>query len=106
MSEEDIELVAQECGFDSKQKVAFQIILHDCNITNLDDLYSQEINLDRLSIRLYSKCKPHTVAGVIYKLAEREMISKVLDKDGNIPKEKILSQVNAYFERKLEEPDR
>ncbi len=55
MSEEDIELIAETCGFNINEKEAFQILLHDCNITNLDDLSSQEINLERLSIRSYSK---------------------------------------------------
>lgn len=84
MSEEDIELIAQGCGFDSKQKEAFRLLMQDLKITNLDDLYSKGIDLDRLTIRLYSKFKLHTIATVITLLRIKQMISKVLDKDGEI----------------------
>ncbi len=122
MREEDIKLTEQECGFNTNQKEVFRLLMQDLKMTNLEDLYSKGIDLDRLTIRLYSKFKLHTIATVITLLRIKQMISKVSDKDGEIIvsdkdgeiivpgpnedisrlKEKLTPRVLASLESKLE----
>ncbi len=96
MNEEDIETIAKLCDLKTEnQKTVLKNLLKDSGITNLNAA-PININLDKLPKEVYAKSAT-TTGIVIYQLSTQGIISGVFDVAGNIPKEKIASQVEAYF---------
>ena len=96
MNEEDIETIAKLCGLKTKiQKTVLENLLKDLGITDLD-ADPIDINLDNLPKDVYEK-NATTTGKVIDQLMTQGIIRGVFDVAGDIPKEKIASQVEAYF---------
>lgn len=104
MNEEDIETIAKLCGLKTEnQKTVLKNLLIDSGITNLNAT-PIDINLDKLPKEVYAKSAT-TTGKVIDQLMTQGIIRGVFDVAGDIPKEKIASQVEAYFNQKTTDDD-
>ena len=99
MSEEDIEIIAQECDLKKNEIELAKDLLNDLGITNIDDTDKIAINLDELPKEKYGY-RATIMVSVIAKLKKIGIIVNVFDEDGIIPEKEITSQVEEYFNPK------